>query len=328
MSIRVLRFASLGQAVVFQLILTLVQATDYDQKPAAYQGYGSSDSNGTTSSGTTQSWGYGNQSQPRAMAQPVQARPMTPGAEGTAGYAYGGVSAAAARTPGPVRTQNAPSARSYGEAEASATDQTNAPQTNAPPVEQALKLTPVQKGLDISTPAPEAMSRCKIYSRRIGAGIGWIVEDPNGLILRKFIDTNGDNKLDQWCYFKDGLEVYRDIDSDFDGKADQYRWFNTAGSRWGIDKNEDGVIDYWQCISPEEVTSEVVAAMAAQDVARYSRVLLKPAELESLGLGSAKAQALAERIRLCLVDSATSWPSRPALLRRPNGTISAAISRG
>ena len=46
-----------------------------------------------------------------------------------------------------------------------------------------------------------------------------------------------------WCYFLDGLEVYRDIDSNFNGKADQYRWFHTAGTRWGTDKNEDGRID-------------------------------------------------------------------------------------
>lgn len=106
--------------------------------------------------------------------------------------------------------------------------------------------------------------------------MGYVVKDPNGLILRRFLDTNGDNKLDQWCYYKDGIEVYRDIDTDSNSKADQYRWFNTAGSRWGVDKNEDGVIDYWQAISPEEVTAEVVAALANQDVARFSRVLLSP----------------------------------------------------
>ena len=294
MSIRVLRFASLGQMVVFQLALTFAQAGDYEPQPAGYQSYGSNDSNGTsTPSGPVPPNGYGNQPQPRPMAGPSQARPMTAGVQGTPGYSYGRAPTTAARPSGSARAQSVPPAKTYGEAEASEADQ-----TNAPPIEQALKLTPVQKGVDISTPAPEAVSRCKIYSRRIGNGMGWIVEDPNGLILRKFIDTNGDNKLDQWCYFKDGLEVYRDIDSDFDGKADQYRWFNTAGSRWGIDKNEDGVIDYWQSISPEEVTSEVVAAMATQDVARYSRVLLKADELESLGLGAAKAQALAEKIRL------------------------------
>ena len=63
---------------------------------------------------------------------------------------------------------------------------------------------------------------------------------PTASILRKFVDTNDDNIVDQWSYYKDGLEVYRDIDSNFNGKADQYRWFHTGGSRWGVDTNEDG----------------------------------------------------------------------------------------
>ena len=48
----------------------------------------------------------------------------------------------------------------------------------------------------------------------------------------------------------DGIEVYRDVDSNFNGKADEYRWLGTAGSRWGIDDNEDGRIDSWKTISP------------------------------------------------------------------------------
>ena len=54
---------------------------------------------------------------------------------------------------------------------------------------------------------------------------------------------------------------YRDIDADFDNKADQYRWFNTGGTRWGIDKNEDGRIDFWQVISAPEVAEELVWAL-------------------------------------------------------------------
>ena len=53
MSIRVLRFASLGQLMVFQLALTFAQAAEYEPRPAGYQGYGSNDSSGTsTPSGT------------------------------------------------------------------------------------------------------------------------------------------------------------------------------------------------------------------------------------------------------------------------------------
>ena len=123
-----------------------------------------------------------------------------------------------------------------------------------------------------------------------------MVEGPDGRVLRKFVDTNGDNVVDQWSYYKDGLEVYRDIDSTFKGKADQYRWFNTGGTRWGVDKGETGKIDSWKMISAEEVTAEVVAALAKQDVQRFARLLLTPDELRSLGLGKAKTDALAAKI--------------------------------
>ena len=57
--------------------------------------------------------------------------------------------------------------------------------------------------------------------------------DRTGKILREFVDTNGDNVVDRWSYFKDGVEVYRDIDENFNGKADQHRWLNTAGIALG-----------------------------------------------------------------------------------------------
>ena len=129
------------------------------------------------------------------------------------------------------------------------------------------------------------MAKCKILAKKIDGHVGWIVERPDGAILRKFVDTNDDNVVDQWSYYKDGLEVYRDIDSNFNGKADQYRWFHTGGSRWGVDANEDGVIDSWKSISAEEVTAEVVAAIATHDAERFARLVLTPAELKSLGLG-------------------------------------------
>jgi hypothetical protein len=86
-----------------------------------------------------------------------------------------------------------------------------------------------------------------------------------GQILRRFTDVNGDRQVDQWCYYRDGIEVYRDIDSDFNKSADQYRWLGTGGMRWGIDKNEDGKIDAWKFISPEEVTIELVDAIKTKD---------------------------------------------------------------
>ncbi len=166
----------------------------------------------------------------------------------------------------------------------------------APSAEQALQLTPIQKDVDYSQPTREEAAKCAIHAAKIDGMVGWLVEDPAGLTLRRFLDTNGDNVVDLWAYYKDGLEVYRDIDSDFNGKADQYRWYNTGGSRWGMDSNEDGRIDTWKSISAEEATAELVAALATRDVERFARLVLTPNELDSLGLGEAKTKQLAEKL--------------------------------
>lgn len=82
---------------------------------------------------------------------------------------------------------------------------------------------------------------------------GLLIVGPTGQPLRWLADSNGDGKIDQLSFFKDGIEVYRDIDSDFDDKIDQSRWLATAGTRWGIDKDQDGILDEWKMISAEEV---------------------------------------------------------------------------
>ncbi len=166
----------------------------------------------------------------------------------------------------------------------------------APKADQALQLVPVQRDVQFDRPDPEQVPQCTISAQRMRGGVGWVVSSPTGVVLRQFVDTNGDNVVDQWRYYKDGLEVYRDIDSDYNGKADQYRWFHTAGSRWAVDQDEDGTIDAWRAISAEEVTAEVVAALASQDARRFARVALTESELKSLGVGPAKAEELGNRL--------------------------------
>lgn len=167
---------------------------------------------------------------------------------------------------------------------------------NAPSARQALQITPVQKDVEYDTPPPELVDQCTMEAFRSGKQAGWIVRGPDGTILRKFVDSNGDNMVDQWCYYKDGLEVYRDIDSNFNGKVDQYRWFHTAGTRWGIDANEDGKIDSWRMISAEEVAAEVVAAITRRDLERFQRVVLTPQELKALGLGPVRTKEIEQRL--------------------------------
>ena len=166
----------------------------------------------------------------------------------------------------------------------------------APTVEQALQLVPTQKDVEYDRPEGARIAECTIKAETVGAGKGWIVRDGNGQILRRFVDTNNDNVVDMWCYYHDGIEVYRDIDSNYNNKADQYRWLNTAGMRWGIDENEDGQIDRWQQISAEEASAELVAALAQRDVQRLTRLLLTPEELESLGVGAQHREAIQQRI--------------------------------
>jgi len=165
-----------------------------------------------------------------------------------------------------------------------------------PEVGQALKLTPIQSEVDYDRPSGKDAKSCKISARKFDGHSGWIVEGADGKQLRKFVDTNGDNVVDQWSYYKDGLEVYRDIDKNYNGKTDQYRWFHTGGSRWGIDIDEDGKVDSWQAISAEEVTAEAVAALANADAERFERLVLTPSELKSLGLGKEKTSKIRQML--------------------------------
>jgi hypothetical protein len=159
---------------------------------------------------------------------------------------------------------------------------------------QALALAPTQPLVEYTIPSKEDVPRCTVRREDENNVTSWVVRSPQGEMLRRFSDTNGDNVVDLWCYFLGGLEVYRDIDSNYNGKADQYRWFNTAGTRWAIDKNEDGKIDYWNAISPHEVAEQVVLALKTRDQARFDLLVLTPTELNNLGFGQTRKNSIAE----------------------------------
>ena len=134
---------------------------------------------------------------------------------------------------------------------------------------------------------------------------GFIVYHETGRVLRKFVDTNKDKNLDQWSYYNEGLEVYRDIDSNFDENLDQYRWLGPAGTRWGIDRDQDGEIDYWKVISPEEVAYECFQAVKKKDAKRFNRLLLSEDELKALGLNEAIFDDASKRWN----DARSNFPS-------------------
>ncbi len=203
-----------------------------------------------------------------------------------------------------------------------------------PTPQAALELAPVQRDVPYDRPAKEQIEKCTVENLAAEGLTGWIVRDANGIILRRFVDTNQDNKLDLWAYFREGIEVYRDVDSNFNSKADQYRWLGTAGSRWGMDENEDGRIDSWKTISPEEATAEVVAALRDRDEARFKRLLLSDSELAALGLGESQSADVKRKLEAArsgfadlarkqkIVSDKTIWTNfgatQPGLL--PSGT--------
>lgn len=169
--------------------------------------------------------------------------------------------------------------------------------TAAPPsAESALALQPVQKDFNYQKVAAADVEKCRVTDLSENGWTGWVVEAADGTRLRRFADTNADKKIDLWCYYEQGVEVYRDVDSDFNGKADQYRWLGTAGTRWGVDRDENGQVDFWKQISAEEVSAEVIAALAEADGQRFARLLATESEVRSLDLGKATSDRLLEKI--------------------------------
>ena len=208
---------------------------------------------------------------------------------------------------------------------------------DAPSPELALSFTPKQKNVVYETPKKADFAKCKVQVERKGKASGWIVVGPGGQKLRRFIDTNGDNIVDQWRYYHHGMEVYRDIDSNFNNKVDQCRWVNSGGSRWGIDSDEDGKIDSWKVISAEEVSQEAVRALATGDAGILRRLLINGDELKSLGVTNAVQRKIIEsvsspstKLRTVLskttVSSSMKWvrfnASQPGTIPADEGTAS------
>ncbi|MBL4884865.1 MAG: redoxin domain-containing protein [Planctomycetaceae bacterium] len=176
----------------------------------------------------------------------------------------------------------------------------------------ALSFRPVQKDVEYELIDKADHAKCKVEVERIGKASGWVVYGPQGQILRRFQDTNADNVVDRWRYYHRGYEVYRDMDSNFNNKVDQSRWMNIAGTRWGLDQNEDGKIDQWKMISAEEVTREAIQAMAAGDAARLSLVVINKNDIATLGIQPefankilAKVEKLPETMKTRLSQSKT-----------------------
>ncbi len=165
----------------------------------------------------------------------------------------------------------------------------------SPSLLDALKIKPVQQPIDYDQPTAGEVEQSTLAPETTGMHVGWFLRNGNGQLLRRFVDTNQDKKVDQWCYYKNGIEVYRDIDSNYNGKADQYRWLGTAGRRWGIDRNGDQQIDSWKAISAAEVSRELVWALRTADQARFQAILLSQVDVRQLELGGELAERLEKK---------------------------------
>jgi hypothetical protein len=163
----------------------------------------------------------------------------------------------------------------------------------APPVSKMLEYAPQQE-VAITTPAAAEQAGCKVELITGGKGSGWVLKDASGKLLRKFYSTNG-RDIDTWSYYKNGVEVHRQIDTTGSHKPDQFRWLNAAGSKWGVDVDRNGTIDTWKVISPEEVSQEVLRALATRDLARLQALLITDDDMRTLGISAEQAGALREK---------------------------------
>ena len=157
------------------------------------------------------------------------------------------------------------------------------------------RFRPSLKGVEYDTPSTkEEVEACKVerVSDSKGNVNGFAVRDGQGKLLRRFIDTNGTTiqrdgetkaatHLDQWSYFRDGFEVYRENDLNEDGGLDEVRWLNSGGTR--IAQLKGGKVSGWKRLSAEEATRVLIQGLVAGDWGLVETVMVSPGELKSLG---------------------------------------------
>jgi len=183
--------------------------------------------------------------------------------------------------------------------------------------EDLLQYVPKQKDVEIDIPDKADVAQCKVEVKQAGKTSGYILTGPQGQLLRWFKDgEDADRAVDEFRYYKDGFEVYREIDSNGDTKIDQYRWMNTAGTRWGHDEDQDGTIDSWKVLSAEELSREVIRALAARNEQALAALLVTAEDLQRLRLEGALAKEIlanvanpAQKMQQMLSGSAVVTPA-------------------
>ena len=173
-------------------------------------------------------------------------------------------------------------------------------------VEQMLKFQPSIKGVDYEVPAdPAAVAACKVEVLPNGKGgtLGWALRDGQGKLLRRFVNLRGNISLDQWSYFQDGFEVYREVDLNDDKSLDEARWLNSGGTR--VAKVAKGKITGWTRISAEEASKVFVQSLVLGDSELLETVMATTGELDALGIPKTEVDqvAAAEKNRIAAVKA-------------------------
>ena len=170
-------------------------------------------------------------------------------------------------------------------------------------VKQLMGFRPSFKGVDYEVPTdPAAIAACKAET----VPGGFQLRDGQGKILCRLVDRNGDGKLDQWSYYQDGFEVYRELDNNGDKSLDEVRWMNSGGTRAA--KVVGGKVAAWTRLSAEEASKVFVQALVSGDSELLESVMASPAELEPLGIpkGEIEQVAAAEKQRVAQVKAIRS----------------------
>ncbi|MGO9467699.1 MAG: redoxin family protein [Isosphaeraceae bacterium] len=190
-----------------------------------------------------------------------------------------------------------------------------------------LKLLPTFSGVDCDTPTDAAaIDACKVENvlNAKGHNIGYALRDGQGKLLRKFVDTDGNNRLDQWSYYQDGFEVYREVDLDGDRRLDECRWLNHGGSRAGTVTGRK--IAAWKQISAEEASKVFVQALTSGDLELLQTVMATPEELTAAGVPKdvvarvATAATKRDELVAALRKSLVGW-NRQTTWNRFDGTF-------
>lgn len=181
-------------------------------------------------------------------------------------------------------------------------------------LKQALAYRPTQKGVEFDLPTAEETANVRLENASTIGQTGFVVRDAENRLLRRFVDSTGNRKIDTWAYYSSGFEVYRDIDTDADGKPDRFQWLGPSGTRIGIDTNQDLAIDRWERISAQEITQVVAEAINAKAPARLAALLISEDELNSLKLEAGLSRRIKDRIqqtskRLEEGAEKTGWPA-------------------